>query len=498
MFHHHFSNGFPYYLVINFPNSDLLPTVMQNIGLALLTILIPLVLFIFSMQEESLFEWDKIVILDKVVEAKKLLTSVALIFLPLLFWNTGGQPGNVLLFLLFIGGVSFLVKILINAYRWIKTVEIKGEHDSSSFRNALRNKYLAEVTNLVEKGKVWSLTWRKEISNNFDERNLVKKFILNIDALISNEEFNILSVYLRTFNEFINKRSLYDWIIFGDLFKKLLEWHFTLYQKDQEQRTEETPREIALYESRASLEHLIEALVLSSLQKGTAYLFFDELKKHTADKSKEYLDDLFLRSICSVYFDSIGDSDEKYDIWEHHFPPEWKVTKETLADPSNHVSKAWLNSFFQWLHGRDFKQDFDKNLDQIASNLFPTTEPTLWAKILTLVSKPWVNNDRMKSLVEQWLNFGFMGRMMISDFVSPEQSDKEHRDQLKAQEEATVELALLLFKNHLSIPSVKGFITDLEKLEYEDGKVEEARRKDLINTFNQILVRLEAKSDEKP
>jgi hypothetical protein len=75
------------YFLIKFLSAELLPTLMQNIGIAFIAILIPLVLFIFSMEEEYLFEWDKIVILDKVINAKHLIISFGLIFFPLFFWN---------------------------------------------------------------------------------------------------------------------------------------------------------------------------------------------------------------------------------------------------------------------------------------------------------------------------------------------------------------------------------------------------------------------------
>ena len=48
-----------------------LPTVMQNIGLALLTIFIPVALFLFEKNDESNFKTlDKAVILDHLVDAR--------------------------------------------------------------------------------------------------------------------------------------------------------------------------------------------------------------------------------------------------------------------------------------------------------------------------------------------------------------------------------------------------------------------------------------------
>ncbi len=60
--------------------------ILQVIGMAFLTILIPVAIAIFGDKKE--FEvLDRNVILDHVVQAKFFLFYLGLIFLPLLFWN---------------------------------------------------------------------------------------------------------------------------------------------------------------------------------------------------------------------------------------------------------------------------------------------------------------------------------------------------------------------------------------------------------------------------
>ncbi|MEW6408367.1 MAG: hypothetical protein AB1465_06810 [Patescibacteria group bacterium] len=476
-------------------DSEILPTLMQNVGLALLTILIPLVLFIFSLEKEALFEWDKIVILDKVIEAKNLFASIVLIFSPLFFWNYNSSFLKFILFLIFLGGVIYLIKILFNSYRWIKTVEIQGAHDPSNFRDSLRNKYLEEIDNLPEKEKIWILTWRKDISNTIYERSLIKKFTANIDALIRNKNFELLQRYLQNFFAFIDKRALYDWVIFGDFFRKILEWYFAICIEREAQKDEDTPKVIAFFETESILSRLIEKFVLSALQKGTAYLLFEELKKNIKDKNTKCIEQLFARSVCRVLFDNIADSQERYDIWEHYFPNEWKITKETLEDKSNTISKIWLNQFFHWAQGRiwEAKKDFDKNLDNVASELFPSVEPILWAKILTLLMRPWTDNNRMKSLVERGTNFGFASRIMLGDFESAEQSSEQLHKYMKSQEEATLQLALLLFKHEFTKEKLQGYIDNLKELKYNEGTREEARRNDFIAIFEKMISLLEPK-----
>jgi len=71
-----------------------LPTYIQNTGLALLGILIPLAIAILTEiyrkkggSEEEFSELDLLVMLDNVFKVKYLLAYVLLIFVPLFFWD---------------------------------------------------------------------------------------------------------------------------------------------------------------------------------------------------------------------------------------------------------------------------------------------------------------------------------------------------------------------------------------------------------------------------
>jgi hypothetical protein len=478
------------YFLIKFLSAELLPTLMQNIGIAFIAILIPLVLFIFSMEEEYLFEWDKIVILDKVINAKHLIISFGLIFFPLFFWNYDSYILKFILFLIFLFGVSYMISILFNSYRWIKTVEIKGQHDSNSFRNILRNKYLEEVTNLSEKEKVWSLTWRKDIPNILDERNFIKKFIINIDTLVNNDSLDMLMRYLQIFNEFIDKRSLYDSVIFRALFPRLLEWNFLFFKRENQEKEIDTKRWYIIYEIETNLKRLIERFVLSSLQKANSFLLFKILKEQTNGKDVNFLKSLFSQSICSIMFENVVNSNQHYDIWNHYFPNEWKITKETLEDPDNIMSRIWLRNFFQWAPNRILSveegNDFDEKLDDVAKELFPSVEPIMWAKILTFLFRPWSNNYRIKSLVEKRPNFGAFGRVYTS-WDSEGKAEDSFFKAIEEQSQATIEIALILFPSQFTKVKLEKFITELNALKYDDGMSEESQRRSFVSLFEKMI-----------
>jgi hypothetical protein len=64
-------------------NNDF-PTLAQNVGMAGLTILIPVAIVIFSL-DKDFRELDNHLILDHIVQAKWLLVYSALMFLPVFF-----------------------------------------------------------------------------------------------------------------------------------------------------------------------------------------------------------------------------------------------------------------------------------------------------------------------------------------------------------------------------------------------------------------------------
>src|SRR5687767_7057912 len=163
-------------------------SLLQNTGIALLTLLIPVAQFMLDKAKSIFFEWDKNVIIDKVVDAKKLMLSIAFIFIPVIFlhkdlYSTENEliclliHIKVILLLIFVFGIFLLVTILFNAYKWLKVLETGKISKQDNFRNICRNKYLNEIKNDQEKAEVWHSTWSKEKININDEAYFIEKFI---------------------------------------------------------------------------------------------------------------------------------------------------------------------------------------------------------------------------------------------------------------------------------------------------------------------------------
>lgn len=194
-----------------------------------------------------------------------------------------------------------------------------------------------------------------------------------------------------------------------------------------------------------------------------------------------------------VFFDTIESSPERFDIWEHYFPRKWKITKKNLTSEENVISRISLHNFLNWVQERIWqtKEDFDGNLDDVASNLFPEVEPILWAGILTFVFSPYGEN-RVKSVIERPWNFGFVGRMrMYSGYPENNKEEKEMSEAIfsaeKIEVNKTFELAYLLFPDQFSRENLEKYINDLEELKYDKGSKEEKKRLRLLDIFKKML-----------
>lgn len=146
------------------------------IGMALLTILIPVAIAIFNNTNE--FETlDRNVILGYVVKAKFLLLYLALIFLPLLFWNVSQAWLRFLELIFWTSGIFFMTQVLIKSYHWMK-----GNKFSSRFG------YLRSLKNLKDMEESWYSVWHTETINPQNEREFFEIFSSTIDQLLRNHE----------------------------------------------------------------------------------------------------------------------------------------------------------------------------------------------------------------------------------------------------------------------------------------------------------------------
>lgn len=321
------------------------------------------------------------------------------------------------------------------------------------------------------------------------------------------EKLKATSKLLEDFNSFVDNRSTIFLVILPEFFPKFLEWHYSLWEKEYQLLSKKDKlHEWSTYsEISRALDSILKKVEQRTLREGHSFSFFKSFETHVEKYKDKFVDGeankkfYYVESIIPIFYlilvESIKTSPEKHDVWDHYFPPAWKITKENIQKQENYVSRVLLNNFLQWAQSRFWdsteKDKFDEILDEISSNLFPSVEPTLWAKLLTLLLRPWADNNRMKSLVEQGTNFGFVSRIMVGDYVSTEQSSNELHNHMESQGNATLELVLFLFKHEFTKDKLNDFISQLKVLEYTDDSREDARRKGYIAIFEKMISLLE-------
>ncbi len=171
----HNSNMANFIFVLLEQSGDFL-NILGMVGIAFLTILIPIAIAIFNDKRE--FEvLDKHVILDHVVKTRLFLVYLALIFLPLLFWSSSTVCLRFLELIIWGAGIYFMAKILVNSYHWMKGNKFNSRFD-----------YLSKLENLKDMEESWRSVWQTENINTQNEKELFVIFSSIIYELLENNE----------------------------------------------------------------------------------------------------------------------------------------------------------------------------------------------------------------------------------------------------------------------------------------------------------------------
>ncbi|HZK11415.1 MAG TPA: hypothetical protein VFD10_03570 [Atribacterota bacterium] len=482
----------------NFPN------IIQGIGLALLTILIPLAIAVLADiyqkrkgEEKDFVYLDLHVILDNVFKIKLLIVSVFLIFLPMFFWEILIGLYKLIVVPFIFTGIILLVNIIFKVSRWVK---------GNVF--VFRFSYLQKLNRYNDLEIVWRSVWQVENINIQNERKFFQIFSSTINRLLNltekSENLKTISKLLNDFYNSINKRSIAA--LNEDIFPKILDWHFNFWQKENEllgkkllDRKGKLDKWSNFSEISRILNDIFNNIEERSLKERMAYSFFDHFKRHAEhykkelverNKTQHYYIDSLLSIFCLVFFENINKSPKKPDIWNHYFPEKWKVKKNNFE---NIISRSLCGKFLKW--ARDIiledKKKFSRDLGDISLNLFPEVEPSLWINILLLFVFSHYRDNRMKMesiiRIEHFWNFGFIGRVRIGD----------NEESLKKIEEAeiknTFELAFQLFKEQFSKDNLEKYIKSLEELgtEYKKDLDKEKKRLRLLDAFSEMLKFLE-------
>jgi len=486
-------------------NNDF-PVLAQNVGMAGLTILIPVAIVIFSTNKEDFRDLDNHLILDHIVKAKWLLFYVALIFLPLFFWKGSLAILRFAELILWGIGLYYLIQILFRSYKWLKGNKFP-----------MRLDFLKDVKSKNDMEESWSSFWSSDKINSVNEKDFFAVFSERIEKLLETvniEDSKLIFKMMNDFKNYLNKRS--DLFLSYSVLPSLLNWHIKIWKKENELLAQESKDRILwhqYYQLLTQLDNIfidIETKVLNDRTQD-AYSFFDCLEKHVEKykeetvmikkEDKRYYVEHLMNNFYRIFFDNVDDSPNKYHIWESYFPESWKIKISTVLD--NVFQRIAYSEFIQWAGNRISnvkEKDYDRSLDGVSKELFPEVDPVWWSAILILALSPYDPNNRIKYVIEMAWTFGFGGRIRVLDGYSENDLEGENKMMMQIQlidreeKKKTIEMIKVLMKidpifNHtFKKDNLVGLIEQANSLidNYPSDSAQEKKIKRLLQIFNEI------------
>lgn len=181
-------------LVLWLENSESISTIIQNAGLALLTILVPLAIAVLEDtnrkqkdEKRLLADLDLHVILDHVFQIPKLLVCTTFIFLPLLLWDIFISLPILRLLLIFFSCIVIysIGKTVFKGYLWVKGRVwdfrfscLDSLKEYKDFENVWRSVW---QTKIINRDNI-------EVPNPNDEQKFFNIFSKQIDKLLQQNE----------------------------------------------------------------------------------------------------------------------------------------------------------------------------------------------------------------------------------------------------------------------------------------------------------------------
>lgn len=479
------------YFVIKFLNQPFLSDVIQTSVIGLLTIIVAVAVFLV---ERSISEFDRLVILKCVVLPITLLRSLVLIFASLLFWDMASDFWMFVPLLASLFGLFCLVRILFRSYEWVRVFEPDEGVEYANYRMKLRLKYLKSIEKPEEKLDIWTYVWKVSSKSITEEIQYAKTFARWLEQLVVKGDRHSLYLTNRGVGEMEKSSkhiSFSDPIIFQTLFQSILQINLQMFHH------EDNTEKISLSNS---AKRTISFFTQQALQKNNAYTFFQILAQHLeSENSKQYSVNV-IRQVARPFFQHVGDSNEKYDIWESFFPKEWKVSKETWEVRERDVdgqhgplSWVWFNSFISWFRGRKIMSarmikrsslGIDEHLDEVVQNLFPTVCPITWGTILTFVDRSYTRFDL---LINRQRSFGLFSRS-YSSFSHSEEDSKAVRGE---ERDNAIELALIVFGRYFTRDLIRVYQADLKNVKCDEDSWQLSEKNELISMFNDMLEMLD-------
>ena len=509
-----FHNAIDVYYKINNEVSKLngLPTVMQNTGLALLTILIPLAIVILTevykerlnskKMEIPFVELDLHVVLDHIFKVKWLIFYSIITFLPLAFWELWNGNLHLLFASVSSVGMVLTISIILNVYKWTKGNILS---DIFEFRfSYLKRKKISDISN------VWGSIWNCTEIQPVHERQFFMIFASQIDKIvkkrnIASTELASLLQLIKDFADCIEKRSIFFVTFDITVLPKVFEWNFYFWKKFRLSLTKQladTQKSVWDFANWMTFPQYMRKVVTKiceiSVKQHSTCILLRELQKHSAKYFKEevkiregnihtYAEELF-EIFTPLFFDE-KDVLDSHNFWES-VPSEWKVTEATINQKGNFELQLLIRGFFE-----RFASDLYSNKVAIGRAIpffFPEIDSSKFANILIFVDT--LEDNRIKSAIDRdWRIIPYAWRFVAFRGRYGTDADAEIEAQQKAETQATYKLVYHFpdLREMFSAEHLNEYIANAKALTYPKDSKEELHQQRLIEIFNEMLAYLQ-------
>ncbi|MCG8625404.1 MAG: hypothetical protein MJE68_25830 [Proteobacteria bacterium] len=458
-------------------HSDL-QNILGMVGIALLTILIPMAIAAFSddNKEEDFFVLDRRVALHEIfkgtfLKVPRFLYSVGLVFVPLMIWQTCPP---LMLFLWFVG-ICLIVKTIAGVYDVMEGKKT-FEKRFTFLKRIQPSTYAVECWR-----SAWQANWEKNEIGHWNESKFFSIFSDTITALMKKAtpgNLQLAANLLVDFYKYINKRPSYGLINSGIL-PKILCWHYMYFNLRRDRvrlPIVAVPNKKWLVLSDNMTSNILQEVTKIAFTKITLPSSFSQHFEDHLDKV--HPDGPYMASLIKIIFDALVENTEDKEasnkFWKRLFPKDWKITIENLQGKNALVPYVLLHYYYTWSGRRISRgggKEYDQILDDVSCILLPKIDPPTWANLLIFLHLPYSPDEgRVATSVKNMPSFWH--------------GSETNRDEENRERTLEIILWLILSRGKVSKDSfsdqLSNFIKEARDLE---GKCTSSREKKRLKLF---------------
>lgn len=415
--------------------------VVQQIGIGLVALFIPLSLIIIEEIRNKRKELQKFITED-VIKSKLFLASYLLSIVIPVFISVNEYVSPVI-FVIWLFGILTILKSIINVYVW-------SNFPDKHIKSFLRSKKALEKTNTYD---VFNSVWLNHLENHQTEQEYFLLLINLCRRIIRSRKFPFTKLTpTRLLNDYkISYTSRLDNIFpyTENSFEELLNFNYEVWLINEAWAKRKNKDKDHLLVLEFSLKELIKSIFVRSVNQKSFISIVDILLEHF-DSTKETYHIRLIAYLGPELLKILVNTSEDISI-ESDFPGVWEISNENYSRRPR-VINAWFRVLNNWLTNTLRDSDLpskDNKIRTVFELLFDDDEVSL-LPIFILMSLSILNVEQVLS--EKWPLF----IKTTSEFSSGEDIVKKHIETEKLRENNALLLAKRMFP----------YLSDSEYMEY--------------------------------